>query len=260
MLDKNGRWKDDEHERFLAGLEQHGKNWSEVAKMVRTRTVVQCRSHAQKHFQRVSAENEQRYGKRQRTAAFEGLRMAIPVVDGGQLSSAAPESLHLSAPQHLGTPLAHRDETIAPLGGSGGGGGGGGGGSGDNDDGGDDENAYDILAIPTIAAPLAIRTVSVGPTVPTAAADAASSAADDALAMPPPPPVGRSFSVSTIEPIVAMSDLPPPPATNPHLSVTCSSIDVSLKLVPTSFGLTYGSVLPALFWPLASFPCCDMGV
>lgn len=47
-----GRWKDDEHKRFLEALIVHRrqsvKNWKEIADYVGTRTPVQCRSHFQK--------------------------------------------------------------------------------------------------------------------------------------------------------------------------------------------------------------------
>ena len=48
-----GRWTKEEHEAFLAGLQQYGKEWKKVAAKVRTRTVVQTRTHAQKYFQKV---------------------------------------------------------------------------------------------------------------------------------------------------------------------------------------------------------------
>lgn len=51
--EKVGRWSDEEHQVFLAGLEQHGKQWKTIAMMIGTRTVVQVRTHAQKYFQRL---------------------------------------------------------------------------------------------------------------------------------------------------------------------------------------------------------------
>ena len=44
----NGRWTKAEHELFLRSVELHGKNWAKCAELVQTRTVTQCRSHAQK--------------------------------------------------------------------------------------------------------------------------------------------------------------------------------------------------------------------
>ncbi len=47
---RNGRWKRDEHVRFLEALKIHGKEWRRVQDYVKTRTSTQARSHAQKFF------------------------------------------------------------------------------------------------------------------------------------------------------------------------------------------------------------------
>jgi SHAQKYF class myb-like DNA-binding protein len=48
-----GRWTKKEHELFTEALHKYGKEWKKVASMVKTRTVVQTRTHAQKYFQKV---------------------------------------------------------------------------------------------------------------------------------------------------------------------------------------------------------------
>jgi SHAQKYF class myb-like DNA-binding protein len=48
-----GRWTREEHESFLLALQNHGKEWKKVAAKVKTRTVVQTRTHAQKYFQKL---------------------------------------------------------------------------------------------------------------------------------------------------------------------------------------------------------------
>ena len=45
-----GRWTREEHHMFLKGLELHGKGWKKIANLIKTRTVVQIRTHAQKYF------------------------------------------------------------------------------------------------------------------------------------------------------------------------------------------------------------------
>lgn len=45
-----GRWTREEHHLFLKGLEIHGKGWKKIAGLIKTRTVVQIRTHAQKYF------------------------------------------------------------------------------------------------------------------------------------------------------------------------------------------------------------------
>jgi SHAQKYF class myb-like DNA-binding protein len=48
-----GRWTREEHNAFLLALQQYGKEWKKVAAKVKTRTVVQTRTHAQKYFQKL---------------------------------------------------------------------------------------------------------------------------------------------------------------------------------------------------------------
>lgn len=43
-----GGWTREEHEAFLRGLQQYGRNWEAVAVVVPTRTVLQIRTHSQK--------------------------------------------------------------------------------------------------------------------------------------------------------------------------------------------------------------------
>jgi SHAQKYF class myb-like DNA-binding protein len=52
-----GKWTRAEHDRFLRGMELYGRNWSMVQKKVKTRTITQIRSHAQKVFQNMSKED-----------------------------------------------------------------------------------------------------------------------------------------------------------------------------------------------------------
>ena len=48
----DGKWSEDEHNRFLQGIKEYGRDWMEVTKWVGTRTVEQIRSHAQKFFKK----------------------------------------------------------------------------------------------------------------------------------------------------------------------------------------------------------------
>ena len=52
--ENTGRWTADEHRLFLQGLEQHGKGWKKIATLIRSRTVVQIKTHAQKYFQKLA--------------------------------------------------------------------------------------------------------------------------------------------------------------------------------------------------------------
>jgi hypothetical protein len=42
---------------FLQGLEQFGKGWKNIASLIKSRTVVQIRTHAQKYFQKLAKAN-----------------------------------------------------------------------------------------------------------------------------------------------------------------------------------------------------------
>ena len=46
-----GRWTQYEHDLFLVGYAVHGKLWRKIVPIVKTRTAVQIRTHAQKYFQ-----------------------------------------------------------------------------------------------------------------------------------------------------------------------------------------------------------------
>ena len=44
----SGRWSQEEHDLFVNAMERWPKQWSKIAALVKTRTVVQIRTHAQK--------------------------------------------------------------------------------------------------------------------------------------------------------------------------------------------------------------------
>ncbi|CAI5728973.1 unnamed protein product [Hyaloperonospora brassicae] len=53
-ITRGGRWSADEHERFLEGFRIHGHKWKRVQHVVRTRSVTQVRTHAQKYLLKVA--------------------------------------------------------------------------------------------------------------------------------------------------------------------------------------------------------------
>ena len=49
----DGRWTEEERDKFLQGITLYGINWRKVKNLIPTRTAVQVRSHAQKFYQRM---------------------------------------------------------------------------------------------------------------------------------------------------------------------------------------------------------------
>jgi SHAQKYF class myb-like DNA-binding protein len=48
--ERSGRWTEVEHNAFLEGLEMYGKKWKKVSRHIKTRSVIQTRTHAQKYY------------------------------------------------------------------------------------------------------------------------------------------------------------------------------------------------------------------
>ncbi|CAH0517873.1 unnamed protein product [Peronospora belbahrii] len=95
---RGGRWTVDEHERFLEGFRIHGHKWKRVQHVVRTRSVTQVRTHAQKYLLKVAklkAEKKQ-CGKSVDMTTLSAERSSKPTtvesIDGGTTeSSSTPE-------------------------------------------------------------------------------------------------------------------------------------------------------------------------
>ena len=61
-LSNEGRWNEEEHDKFLDGIIIFGTNWKKVKKLINTRTSVQVRSHAQKFFLKMKICKEEALG------------------------------------------------------------------------------------------------------------------------------------------------------------------------------------------------------
>jgi SHAQKYF class myb-like DNA-binding protein len=49
---KDGRWKEEEKNQFILGIALYGNNWRKVNSLIKTRSTIQVRSHAQKFFKK----------------------------------------------------------------------------------------------------------------------------------------------------------------------------------------------------------------
>ena len=49
----SGRWKEEEHNKFIEAILEYGNEWKKVQKIIKTRSSTQARSHAQKFFLRI---------------------------------------------------------------------------------------------------------------------------------------------------------------------------------------------------------------
>eukprot|EP01038_Epipyxis_sp_PR26KG_P004877 gene4877-6833_t len=51
--ESTGRWTSEEHRLFLEGIMLYGKDWKKMQPLIKTRTLVQIRTHAQKVFKKI---------------------------------------------------------------------------------------------------------------------------------------------------------------------------------------------------------------
>lgn len=56
-----GRWTRAEHEKFMDALEKYGRDWQKIEKKIKTRNLLQIRSHAQKVFLNMTESDIQAY-------------------------------------------------------------------------------------------------------------------------------------------------------------------------------------------------------
>lgn len=52
-----GRWTEREHSAFVEGLRKYGRDWKKIGALIKTRTGVQIRTHAQKYFMKLREAN-----------------------------------------------------------------------------------------------------------------------------------------------------------------------------------------------------------
>ncbi|KAI9913751.1 hypothetical protein PsorP6_005127 [Peronosclerospora sorghi] len=88
-----GRWTEAEHQLFLQGLETFPyRAWKKIATLIKTRTVVQIRTHAQKYYQKLEKEEAR---LREREAHGRAVIAAGVAPNSSPTSPASQKKLHL---------------------------------------------------------------------------------------------------------------------------------------------------------------------
>jgi len=76
-----GRWTKQEHATFVAALQEYGKSWKKIAEQVKTRTVIQTRTHAQKYYQKLEKTAEKVLAKQQGSGVVLNPPLQVPLID-----------------------------------------------------------------------------------------------------------------------------------------------------------------------------------
>ncbi|OQR81315.1 hypothetical protein THRCLA_11834 [Thraustotheca clavata] len=105
---RGGRWTSEEHERFLQGFRLHGHKWKRVQMVVRSRTVTQVRTHAQKYLLKLQKMSG---GEQPRPAAG-----PEPYIAPSQYSSGATSPTQsMTSPQEEEIETASQQESESPV-------------------------------------------------------------------------------------------------------------------------------------------------
>lgn len=92
-----GRWTRAEHQAFLQGLKQFGREWKKVALNIPTRSSAQIRSHAQKYFAKLAKDDEQQKEQERNVIAFgTSQKSSSPVVSMDVYSDSSFDSSALT--------------------------------------------------------------------------------------------------------------------------------------------------------------------
>lgn len=112
--ENTGRWTQEEHRLFLEGLEKHGKGWKKIASLIKSRTVVQIRTHAQKYFQKLA---KARHNGEEGDVSMEG-RGGVGIHCGGASGPGTGLAGGMSIPSLSGDQLKRRRNNVNSVGGT----------------------------------------------------------------------------------------------------------------------------------------------
>lgn len=104
-----GRWTNAEHQAFLDGLRECGREWKKVALKIPTRSSAQIRSHAQKYFAKLAREEAAAAAAQAQAAAAAAAANAAGTTQHGQLEQYSPFFMSTSSVHHN----HHSDDFVA---------------------------------------------------------------------------------------------------------------------------------------------------
>ena len=94
---KEGKWTDEEHEKFIEGILIYGNEWKKVQEIIKTRSSEQARSHGQKFFKRFKdliKKNEEKHKRKKKEKIFETVfKEMIPTKNFKNLTQNQKEKL-----------------------------------------------------------------------------------------------------------------------------------------------------------------------
>ena len=94
---KEGKWTDEEHEKFIEGILIFGTEWKKVQEIIKTRSSEQARSHGQKFFKRFKdliKKNEEKHKRKKKEKIFETVfKEMIPTKNYKNLTQSQKEKL-----------------------------------------------------------------------------------------------------------------------------------------------------------------------
>jgi SHAQKYF class myb-like DNA-binding protein len=84
----SGRWTAEEHRLFLEGVMLYGKEWKKMQPLIKTRSLVQIRTHAQKVFKKI--------GQKKSSSESEEADADDGAADGGPTRSQVKDAIQRS--------------------------------------------------------------------------------------------------------------------------------------------------------------------
>lgn len=104
-----GRWTAEEHRLFLEGIMRYGKDWKKMQPLIKTRSLVQIRTHAQKVFKKIRQKGDNVPG-----SALPNLPLRLNMTTApAAVPFAAPAVVPASVPDGINTAATATPDTTS---------------------------------------------------------------------------------------------------------------------------------------------------